>query len=40
MDLWAFKNERVEVTVALAIILGKLTLVIVVGRVIGVVFFD
>jgi hypothetical protein len=40
MDLWAFKNERAEVTIALAIILAKLTLVIAVGRCIRAVFFD
>jgi hypothetical protein len=40
MDLWTFKNERAEVTLALAIILAKLTLVIAVGRFIGAVFFD
>jgi hypothetical protein len=32
MDLWTFKNERAQVTIALAIILAKLTLVIAVGR--------
>ena len=40
MDLWAFKNERAEVTIALAIILAKLMLAMGVGWFIGAVFFD
>lgn len=39
MDLWAFKNERAEVAIALGVILAKLTLVIVVGRFINAVLF-
>jgi len=31
MDLWTLNNERAQVTIALAIILAKLTLVIAVG---------
>ena len=40
MDSWTFTNQRVEVTVALAIILAKPTLAVAVGRLIGAVFMS